>query len=131
MTLITEAAVDRLEREAATFGIGDIAEYLQARLGQRMAAHLAGLADAKQIGRYIREDGPTPNDKVDRRLREGYKVVRIIETSYDAKTAKAWLFGTNTRLDDNAPVELLGGAQSTEDFITVKRAARQFANLEG
>jgi hypothetical protein len=131
MTMITEEAVDALERDAAALEIRAIARYLQDELGQRMAAHMAGLTDAKQIGRYSRQDGPMPSDKVDRRLREGYKVVRMIAASYDTKTAKAWLFGTNTRLDDNAPIELLGQADSTEDFIAVQRAARQFATIDG
>jgi hypothetical protein len=68
---------------------------------------------------------------VARRLREGYKVVRMIVEPYDAKTAKAWLFGTNTRLDDNAPIELLRDARSTDEFIAVQRAARQFASIDG
>ena len=54
----------------------------------------------------------------------------MIAEAYDAKTAKAWLFGTNTRLDDNAPIEVLRDAQSTEDFIPVQRAARQFASVD-
>jgi hypothetical protein len=131
MTLISEAAVDALERDAAVLEIGAIAKYLQDELGQRMAAYMAGLTDAKQIGRYSRADGPTPSDKVDRRLREGYKVVRMIAASYDTRTAKAWLFGTNTRLNDNAPIELLGQAESTGDFIAIQRAARQFATIAG
>jgi hypothetical protein len=131
MTLITEEAVDTLEHEATSRDIREIARYLQAELGQRMAAHLAGLSDAKQVGRYTRDDGPTPSERVERRLREGYKIVRIIAAAYDAKTAKAWLFGTNTRLDDDAPIERLGVAASTEEFVAVKRAARQFANFEG
>jgi len=131
MALMNPEAVDELEREATSRGIGEIAGYLQGQLGQRMAAYMAGLADAKQIGRYSRDDGPSPGERVERRLREGYKIVRIIVTAYDAKTAKAWLFGTNTRLDDDAPIERLGAATSTEDFVAVKRAARQFANFEG
>jgi|1185.fasta_scaffold105145_1 hypothetical protein len=131
MSAITEEAVDALERDATTQSISEIASYLQEQLGQRVTAYLAGLTDVKQIGRYARRDGPEPRANVDRRLREGYKVVRLIATPYDTKTAKAWLFGTNTRLDDNAPIELLGRAESTADFIAVQRAARQFASIDG
>ena len=122
--------IDQLEHDATTFSTAQIAAYLQEQLGQRMAAYLAGLTAVKQIGRYMREDGPDPRDNVERRLREGYKVVRMIVEAYDAKTAKAWLFGTNTRLDDNAPIEVLREAESTEDFIPVRRAARQFASVD-
>ena len=130
MTLATQDAVATLEHEAATRDIREIARWLQEQLGQRMAAHLAGLNDAKQIGRYGREDGPAPSSRIGRRLREGYKIVQMIVLAYDAKTAKAWLFGTNTRLDDDAPIERLGAATTTEEFVVVKRAARQFANFE-
>jgi hypothetical protein len=130
MSAMTEEAVDALERDATMRSIGEIASYLQEQLGQRVAAYLAGLADAKQIGRYARQDGPEPRANVERRLREGYKVVRMIATPYDTKTAKVWLFGTNTRLDDNAPIELIARADSTADFVAVQRAARQFASTD-
>src|SRR5262245_34627402 len=117
MTLATQDAVTILEHEAATLDIREIARRLQEQLGQRVAAHLAGLTDVKQIGPYGREDGPEPNGRTERRMREGYKIVQMIVVAYDAKTAKAWLFGTNTRLDDDAPIDRLGSADSTEDFV--------------
>lgn len=107
-----------------------IAAYLQDVIGQRMAASLAGLGDPRQIGRYSRPDGPEPRDLVERRLREGFKVVRMITDAYDAKTTRAWLFGVNSRLDDQAPIEVLGAASSSEHFAAVVRAARQFASLQ-
>jgi hypothetical protein len=64
------------------------------------------------------------------RLRHGYKLVRMISDAYDAGTAKAWLFGTNTRLDDQAPMEMLRVAESPEQFTAVVRAARQLANSQ-
>src|SRR3954453_13741653 len=130
MTLSRQDAIETLENEAATRDIREIARWLQEQLGQRMAAYIAGLTDAKQIGRYGREDGPSPSSPVERRLREAYKIVRMIVLAYDAKTAKAWLFGTNTRLDDDAPIERIVSATTTEEFVAVKRAARQFANFE-
>jgi len=66
----------------------------------------------------------------ERRLREAYKVVRMVAEAYDATTAKAWLFGPNSRLDDEAPVELLGQATETAQLAAVLRAARQFASFQ-
>lgn len=131
MTALTASAADRLDRDAAVLPPGEMAAYLQAQLGQRMTAFLAGVADAKQIGRYARPGGPIPRSAVANRLRHGYKVVRMISDAYDASTAKAWLFGTNTRLDDQAPIELLRVADSPEQFTAVVRAARQLASFEG
>jgi hypothetical protein len=50
----------------------------QDAVGQRVAAAIAGLNDAKQIGRYARDGGPEPHGATERRLREGYKVVRML-----------------------------------------------------
>ena len=126
---LTAPVADQLERDGNALSVRAIAAYLQEHLGQRMAAHLAGLSDTKQIGRYTREDGPDPSPTTERRLREGYKVARMIVEAYDAKTAKAWLFGTNSRLDDEAPIEVLGQATETAAFTAVVRAARQFASF--
>lgn len=130
MPVFTVPQAQRLDDEAATRSIREIAAYLQDAVGQRVAAAIAGLTDAKQIGRYARPDGPEPHDATARRLREGYKVVRMLVDAYDGKTARAWLFGTNTRLDDRAPVEVLGAATDTAEFAMVVRAARQVASFQ-
>jgi hypothetical protein len=130
MSVITAKQASALERAAYQSSLAEIATYLQSQLGQRMAAHLAGLSDTRQIGRYAR-DQHKPSPPVERRLREGFKTVHMIADTYDSDTAKAWLFGTNTRLDDRAPIEVLGQAVATEEFAAVLRAARQFASLDG
>lgn len=124
--LVADTA-DRLEREATMLSVAELANYLQDALGQRMAAYMAGLNDAKQIGRYRKPGGPAPSARVERRLREGYKAVRMIADCYDVATARNWLFGTNSRLDEQAPVGVLRTARQPEDFSAVVRAARQFA----
>ena len=130
MPALTLPAQQRLDDEASTLPVPRIAAYLQETVGQRVAAAMAGLVDAKQIGRYARENGPEPHGSTERRLREGYKVVRMLVDAYDAKTARAWLFGTNTRLDDQAPIEVLGAATKTAEFTAVVRAARQVASFQ-
>lgn len=130
MPALTAPAAEQLEHDAITRPIDEIAGYLQEHLGQRMAAHLGGLSDVKQIGRYLRPDGPAPSQRTEQRLREGYKVVRMIIDAFDEKTARAWLFGTNTRLDDRAPIGVLREATEPEQFADVLRAARQLASFE-
>lgn len=130
MPVLTASAAQQLEHDATVLPPSEIAAYLQKQLGQRMAAHLAGLGDTRQIGRYARPGGPAPSEMIERRLREGYKVVRMIVEAYDPGTAKAWLFGTNTRLDDQAPIEALGQASDTAQLAAVVRAARQFASFQ-
>jgi hypothetical protein len=130
MPVLTASAAHQLDIEASSRSIREIAAYLQDAVGQRVAAAIAGLADAKQIGRYVRANGPEPHGTTERRLREGYKVVRMLVDAYDDKTARAWLFGTNTRLDDQAPAEVLGAATQTADFTLVVQAARQVASFQ-
>ena len=37
-----------------------------------------------------------------------YELEPMITAAYDARTAKSWLFATDSRLDDKAPIGLLG-----------------------
>ncbi|MGH2834409.1 MAG: XRE family transcriptional regulator, partial [Solirubrobacteraceae bacterium] len=106
MPLVLSTA-QKLEDDATKLPVATIAGLLQDTLGQRMTAYLAGLNDVKQIGRYRKPGGPRPTTQVELRLREGYKVVSMIRYTYDTETAKAWLFGTNSRLDDQAPIGML------------------------
>lgn len=128
MAILTAADTDQLDHAATTLPTGELAAYLQDHLGQRMAAFLVGLRDAKQVGRYIKEDGPAPSQEKERRLRDGYKVVHMLVDAYDEQTAKAWLFGTNSRLDDRAPIQILGQSDDLDDIAAAVRAARQFAS---
>jgi hypothetical protein len=130
MPVLTVIAAQKLDDEATTRSVREIAAYLQAEVGQRVAAAIAGLADAKQIGRYARDDGPEPHAGTERRLREGYKIVRMLSDAYDAKTARAWLFGTNSRLGDRAPVGVLAEATDSAEFTSVVKAARRVASFE-
>jgi hypothetical protein len=129
MPLVLSTA-EQLEHDAATKSIAVIADILQNALGQRMTAYLAGLNDVKQIGRYRKPGGPTPTPQVELRLREGYKVVRMLLDCYDEATTRNWLFGTNSRLDDQAPIGVLRNGAVPEDFVAVVRAARQFASAD-
>jgi uncharacterized protein (DUF2384 family) len=129
MTAITAERASAVEDDAVKLPIADVASYLQEHISQRMAAYLAGLGDSRQIGRYARGEH-APTSAIDRRLREGYKVVRLLVEAYDDSTARSWLFGTNTRLDDQAPIEVLQRATDTQTFIDVLHAARQFASVD-
>lgn len=131
MPALTQPAAEQLDHDATTLPISEVAGYLQDQLGQRIAAHLAGLRDAKQIGRYRKPDGPAPNQTTDLRLREGYKIVRMVVESFDGKTARAWLFGTNTRLDDEAPIDALRRASDPTQFAAIRAAAGHLVSFEG
>jgi hypothetical protein len=108
-----------------SISIHEIAALLYERLGPHVTAYLAD-ADPQQIAAYAHgADVPLVHA---RRLRAGFKIVREIEAAYDTATAKAWLFGTNTDLDEQAPIEVIRAATSAEQCAEVWRAARAFAH---
>ena len=121
----------RRQDEATTTSVAEIATYLKDAIGPRMTAAMAGLSNPEQVVAYARGSGAGPESPVERRLREGFKVVRILVDAYDADTARAWLFGTNTRLDEHAPIEVLRHAKEPLDFAAVVMAARQAAGSAG
>lgn len=119
-------APEQISDEAARLPINEIAEFLQQHLGQRMTAYLSGVTDPKMVSRWIAGQN-APRDESKMRLREGYQVVRMLVSVYGDDTAKAWLFGSNTRLDDQAPAYMLRHASNWEDLRFVVPAARSFA----
>lgn len=120
MPRLTPAVIKEIDEAASRESIGEIIRYLRNTLGPHVAAYLVGADDDVN-------HGPSLSDVEARRLRDGYRVVRMIETPYDAQTAVAWLFGSNTQLADLAPIELLASATAPEDFDDVLIAARDFA----
>ncbi|HZJ51970.1 MAG TPA: XRE family transcriptional regulator [Actinomycetota bacterium] len=123
-------APEQVSEEAARLPINEIAEFLQQHLGQRMTAYLSGVTDPKMVSRWIAGRN-MPRDEPQMRLREGYQVVRMLAGAYGDETAKAWLFGSNTRLDDQAPAYILRHSSNWEDLRFVVPAARTFAGSAG
>jgi hypothetical protein len=119
-------APEQVSEEAARLRIDEIAGFLQEHLGQRMTAYLGGVSDPKMVSRWIsRQNAPREEGKM--RLREGYQAARLLISAYGDEAAKAWLFGTNARLDDQAPAFVIRHAMAWEDLRFVVPAARAFA----
>lgn len=114
--------------EAARLPIAEIAGFLQLHLGRRLTLYISGLNDPKMVARWIARQS-TPRDSAQRRLREGYQATRLLVSAYGDETAKAWFFGSNTRLDDESPAYLLRHARSWEDLRPIVPAARAFVGL--
>lgn len=127
MTAILDAdKVQQIEREATMNKLPKIANFLQDNLGQKLTAYVAGLTDPKAVGSWIRGEND-PRQPADMRLRYAYQVVRMLVEAYDPETAKAWLFGANTRLNDEAPAYLLRNAKTVGDLRQLVPTARAFA----
>lgn len=112
--------------EATRLDIDEIAGYLQAELGQRLAAYLSGVSDPKMVGRWV-AGRVEPRDAAQMRLRDAFQATRLLIEAYGAKTAKAWWVGSNTRLDDEAPAMIVRYASTPDELRFVVPAARAFA----
>jgi len=72
------------------------------------------------------EPGPLPLG----RLRSGYETVQPIIGRYDGNTAKAWLFGMNPWLGDEAPAYVSRHGDQLEAWEKVVHAAQDFAEFK-
>lgn len=124
-TLLTDRKVEEIERRAKTEKIGVVAAFLQENLGQKLTAYLAGLKDPKVVGLWAHGKA-IPRDLAAFRLRCAYEAALMLVNAYGAETAKSWFFGTNTRLDDEAPAYLLRHVKVSEDIRFIIPAARAF-----
>jgi hypothetical protein len=118
---------ETIERETAILPIRSVAHYLQEALGQQVVAYLAGLRNPKTVGRWAAGKSVSRSAIVHMRLRYGYEATRLLTDAFGAETAPAWLFGSNTRLDDEAPAYLPRYAMTPEDVRLIVPAARAFA----
>jgi hypothetical protein len=123
---MTTAFVEEIERETSTEGIASIARYLQDQLGQKTVAYLAGIRDPKMVGRWAAGKN-SPAEMTTLRLRAAFEITRLLSAAYNAETAKAWLFGSNSRLDGEAPAYLIRYANSWDDLRPIVPTARAFA----
>jgi hypothetical protein len=115
-------AVEALVRSANIGGISDIAASLQHHLGQRVTAYLSGTNDPKMVGRWARSKAK-PRELAELRLRAAYPPATLISAAYGSDTARAWFFGTNSRLGDEAPAYLLRhGEPPFRDLLPAARA---------
>jgi hypothetical protein len=129
----TTAEIDlraQVEHEAVTTKIGDLAAYLQEHLGQKMTAYLGGIDHPKTVGLWVAGKS-SPRDLPSMRLRYAYQVSRILIDAYDDETARAWFFGSNSRLDDEAPAYLLRHGTRPDDLRRIIPAAYAFVEVAG
>jgi hypothetical protein len=122
-------APQQVSAEAARLPIHQIAAFLRTHLGKRGTAYISGVSDPKMVSRWIARQN-APRDQAQMRLREAFQAAQLVIGSYGDETAKAWFFGSNEELDDQAPAYVLRHAKSWEDLRSVVPAARTFAGVD-
>jgi hypothetical protein len=106
-----------------------IAAYLRRYLGAEVTAYLSGSENVADVSRWVSGEAE-PESLPAGRLRYGYETVRPIVDRYDGDTAKAWLFGTNPWLKDEAPAYVLRHSDRPEAWQKVVGAAQDFAEFK-
>ena len=124
-TYIDPDLIEAIEHEAVSQKISEVAGFLQEHLGQKVTAYLSGLDHAKTVGLWAAGTSE-PRELAKTRLRYAYKAARYLVEAYDDETARAWFFGSNTVLDDEAPAYVLRHGDSPEDLRLIIPAVRQF-----
>src|SRR3954469_19349546 len=112
--------------EATRLGVDAIAAYLQAQLGQKLTAYVAGVNDPKMVGRWAAGKAQ-PRDEREMRLRDAFRATRMIVDAFGPTTAKAWWVGSTARRDDEPPAAVVRRADDPEGLRFVVPAARAFA----
>ena len=117
MNATTEQAAYSL---ATRLELPSLVRSLQDILGQRMVAVIAGVSDAKAVGKWARGER-TPHPENEQRLRVAFQVVQLLLQKESSETVRAWFAGMNPDLDDQAPALMLA-----KDPHEVLLAARNF-----
>ncbi|GGS08645.1 MULTISPECIES: XRE family transcriptional regulator [Streptomyces] len=108
-------------RDTTERTIADIARFLQDNFSQRVTAHVAGIEDAKQVGKWCRGIN-APRYEAEVRLRTAYQIFKLIENGENPHTARAWMIGMNPQLEDESPLQAIADGQ----FKDVMAAARSY-----
>lgn len=126
-TIIDPQAV---ERDVVNTSISELALRLQELLGQKTAAYLAGIKDPKMVGRWAQGKN-APSENAQMRMRTALHASLLLGNAYDAATAKAWLWGSNSRLGYEAPAYVIRHAGDADDLRAVVPAAIAFVSDAG
>lgn len=103
--------------------------FLRDQLGAAITAYLLGFDDVDSLSSLSDEAEPTLSGEARGRLRGAEEITRMIAERFDSGTARTWLFGENTVLDGQAPVDALRHASDEDRLAEVRAAAMRAIGL--
>jgi hypothetical protein len=112
--LIAEQQLRRAHEQAVRTPIADVASYVQALLGQKWTAYLAGVSDAKAVGKWAKGTRK-PQPDSERKLRDAYQIALLISMVDDEATARVWFSGMNPGLEHRAPAWVIANLDDGGD----------------
>lgn len=112
-------ALTEAHRTTVESSPGDKAAFLQDALGQKLVAYMAGISDARTVGRWAKGDS-SPRGAHSERLRDAYHVFQLLVTQESPHTVRAWFVGLNPQLDDESPAAALREGRSRDVLVAAK-----------
>lgn len=96
--------------------ISEISDYLEDAIGKKLTRYISGSSNWN-------EDFDLVNTE---RLRCVLRIVLMFEYAFDKETAKSWLLGKNSRLQDQSPAYAIRNGTGINDYHPVIVAATVF-----
>ncbi len=124
-----EPLVKSVDLEPGESEVLEAVKYLQEKVGSEVTAYLSGAEDVQTVERWSSRS-EIPGPAMAGRLLYGYETIRPIVDRYDGTTAKAWLFGTNPWLRDEAPAYVLRHADQPSTWQQVVHAGQDCAEFK-
>jgi hypothetical protein len=100
-------------------GIAATAADLQELFGQRLVAVIAGVKDAKAVGRWARGED-VPRAQAAATLQNALHVVELLRSQEDDETIRSWFRGMNPDLGDRSPALVV--RDKPENVVQAARA---------
>lgn len=107
-------------RKSVEFEIGDIAQFLQETLGQKLVAYMTNVSDPKTVGKWAK-GANIPRAEVEHQLRTAFQVFHLLQSEEAPHTVRAWFIGINPQLDDESPADAIREAR-LKDVVVAARA---------
>jgi hypothetical protein len=120
---MTETIADRQRQAHARVtrqGVAATAAILQELFGQRLVAAIAGVKDAKAVGRWARGTD-VPRAQAAAALENALQVIELLRSQEEDDTIRSWFRGMNPDLGDRPPALVI---RSEPEHVV--QAARAF-----
>ena len=122
MTQHSGTTPQEVHQQAIRASIAEVTGLLQDTLSRRLTAYIAGVKEAKTVGRWVSGEIEDVRDPlVEQRLRTAYEIVLMLGERDSPKVVRAWFIGLNPQLGDVSPAEVLREGR-LKDVLAAARA---------
>jgi len=111
--------LEQAHRKTVEADVSEVARFLQETLGQKLVAHLAGVADPKLVGRWAKGKN-APRSGAEERLRVAYQVFQLLQSEESPHVVRAWLVGQNPQLEGDSPASAIREGRLKEVWVAAK-----------